>query len=135
MGNPVHAAGSKTYRFGAFEINVSSWHLRRNGRDVHVQELPLRLLLILVEYSGELVTREGLGSRLWPTQTFVEFDDGLNTAVQKIRLTLRDDARNPHFVETAPRQGYRTDRFWFYDKFERRVQIGSISKSLQCFPR
>jgi Tol biopolymer transport system component/DNA-binding winged helix-turn-helix (wHTH) protein len=98
---------TKNYRFGVFELNSLSRQLLKNGREVRVQEQPLRLLLTLLEHPGELVTREELRDKLWATETFVEFDDGLNTAVQKVRQVLGDDARNPRFVETVPRKGYR----------------------------
>src|SRR5439155_19385553 len=81
--------------------------LLEGDREVHLQEQPMRLLMLLLERPGELHTREDLRQRLWPKDTFVEFDDGLNTAIQKIRQVLGDDARNPRFVETVPRQGYR----------------------------
>src|SRR5437868_6778806 len=90
-----------------FEVNLGSRQILKAGREVHLQEQPLRLLLLLLERPAELWTREELQKRLWPNDTFVEFDDGLNTAIQKIRQVLGDEARNPRFVETVPRQGYR----------------------------
>jgi eukaryotic-like serine/threonine-protein kinase len=98
---------TKVYRFGTFEFNAASRQLLKKGREMRLQDQPMRLLASLVERPGELFTREELREKLWPTETFVEFDDGLNTAVQKIRQALGDDARNPRFVETAPRRGYR----------------------------
>ena len=95
----------RTYRFGVFELNLSSRQLLKNGRELHLQEQPLRLLVSLLDRPGELLTREELREKLWLTETFLEFDDGLNTAVQKIRQVLGDDARNPRFVETVPRWG------------------------------
>jgi Tol biopolymer transport system component/DNA-binding winged helix-turn-helix (wHTH) protein len=103
----LSSTSTKVYRFGTFELNTGSRQLLRNGREIHLQDQPMRLLLSLVERPGELLTRDKLREKLWPTETFVEFDDGLNTAVQKIRQVLGDDARNPRFVETAPRKGYR----------------------------
>ncbi len=97
----------RTYRFGVFELNLSSRQLLKNGRELHLQEQPLRLLVSLLDRPGELLTREELREKLWLTETYLEFDDGLNTAVQKIRQVLGDDARNPRFVETVPRCGYR----------------------------
>jgi len=94
-------------RFGIFEVDLRSRQILKAGREVHLQEQPLRLLLLLLERPAELRTREELQNRLWPNDTFVEFDDGLNTAIQKIRQVLGDEARNPRFVETVPRQGYR----------------------------
>ncbi len=98
---------TRTYRFGVFELSLASHQILKNGREIHIQEQPLRLLVFLLERPGELLMREELREKLWPTETFVEFDDGLNTAIQKIRQVLGDDARNPRFVETAPRRGYR----------------------------
>ena len=94
-------------RFGVFEVNLGTRQILKAGREIHLQEQPLRLLMLLLERPGELRTREELQRRLWPNDTFVEFDDGLNTAIQKIRQVLGDEARNPRFVETVPRQGYR----------------------------
>src|SRR5439155_12549263 len=94
-------------RFGIFEVDFRSRQILKGGHEVHLQEQPLRLLLVLLERPGELRTREELQKLLWPNDTFVEFDDGLNTAIQKIRQVLGDEARNPRFVETVPRHGYR----------------------------
>ena len=101
------ASATRVYRFGIFELNVTSRQLFRNGREIRIQEQPRRLLEALVERHGELLTRDELREKLWPTETFVEFDDGLNTAIQKIRQVIGDEARNPRFVETVPRRGYR----------------------------
>ncbi|MBI2690118.1 MAG: PD40 domain-containing protein [Acidobacteria bacterium] len=95
------------YRFGVFEVDLAARQIRKAGREIHLQEQPLRLLTLLLERPNELRTREELQQLLWPNETFVEFDDGLNTAIQKIRQVLGDEARNPRFVETVPRQGYR----------------------------
>ena len=94
-------------RFGSFELNPASGELRKNGARVKLQEQPFQVLRALVQRPGEVVTREELQEHLWPGDTFVEFDDGLNTAVRKIRQALGDAADNPHFVETLPRRGYR----------------------------
>ena len=79
----------------------------RSGSRVKLQDLPLRLLVLLVERPGEIVTREEVRQRLWPEDTFVEFDNSLGVAVRKLREALRDDADTPRFVETVPRRGYR----------------------------
>jgi DNA-binding winged helix-turn-helix (wHTH) protein len=79
------STSTKVYRFGTFELNAGSRQLSKNGREIHLQDQPMRLLVSLVERPGELLTRDKLRKRLWPIETFVEFDDGLNTAVQKIR--------------------------------------------------
>lgn len=93
--------------FGIFEFNPASLELKRNGYPVRLQELPARLLNALLRRPGELVTREQLRVELWPSNTFVQFDAGLNTAMNKVRLALRDSADNPNFIETVPRTGYR----------------------------
>jgi DNA-binding winged helix-turn-helix (wHTH) protein len=81
--------------------------LYRAGVRVRLQEQPFRVLAALLERPGDLITREELRLRLWPEDTFVDFERGLNTAVKKLRQALQDDARNPRFVETLPRRGYR----------------------------
>lgn len=101
------ASATRVYRFGIFELNAGTRQLNRNGREARIQDQPCRVLQALLDRHGELVTREDLREKIWPTETFVEFDDGLNTAVQKIRQALGDDARNPRFIETIPRRGYR----------------------------
>jgi DNA-binding winged helix-turn-helix (wHTH) protein/tetratricopeptide (TPR) repeat protein len=95
------------YRFGPFELNTSEESLSRNGTRLKVQDLPYRLLVILVERPGEIVTREQVRERLWPENTFVEFDNSLGVAIRKIRDALRDNADAPCYVETVPRRGYR----------------------------
>jgi TolB-like protein/DNA-binding winged helix-turn-helix (wHTH) protein len=94
-------------RFGPFEVDVCAGELRRNGTNVHIQDKPLRLLEVLATRHGKLVSREELHKALWPGQTFVEYEDGLNTAVRKLRETLSDRPGKPRFIETVPRRGYR----------------------------
>jgi len=94
-------------RFGLFEADLSAGELRRQGRNVKLQEQPFQVLAVLLRRPGEVVTREELQRELWPADTFVEFDQGLNTAIKKIRQALGDSADNPRFVETIPRKGYR----------------------------
>jgi len=98
---------STIYRFGLYEAHMASGELFRQGRRVKLQEQPLRLLVALLENPGEVVTRELLSQRLWPQGTFVDFDQGLATAVTKLRQALSDNADNPRFVETVPKRGYR----------------------------
>src|ERR1035441_4439711 len=95
------------YRFGPFELNTGEESLARNGTRVKVQGLPYRLLIMLVERPGEIVTREEVRQRLWPENTFVEFDNSLGVAIRKVRDSLNDDAEAPRYVETVPRRGYR----------------------------
>jgi TolB-like protein/DNA-binding winged helix-turn-helix (wHTH) protein len=94
-------------RFEAFEMDLWTGELRRNGRLVELQEQPFQVLAMLLERPGELVTREALRERLWPQDTFVDFDGSLATAIRKVRKALGDSARNPRFVETLPNRGYR----------------------------
>jgi len=93
--------------FGVYEANLRTGELRRSGLKVKLQEKPFQVLSILLERRGDLVTRDELRERLWPSDTFVDFDHGLNTAVNKLREVLGDSASNPRFIETLPRRGYR----------------------------
>jgi DNA-binding winged helix-turn-helix (wHTH) protein/tetratricopeptide (TPR) repeat protein len=95
------------YRFGHFEASSYSGELYRRGHRVRIQELPFRVLITLIEQQGEIVSREDLARQLWTDNTFVEFDQGLSTAVTKLRQAIGDDAANPRFIETVPRRGYR----------------------------
>lgn len=94
-------------RFGIFEADLQSGELRKNGHKVPLQGQPFQVFAILLQHSGKLVTREELRQKVWPEDTFVDFDHGLNTAITKIRTALGDEADNPRFVETMPRRGYR----------------------------
>src|SRR5262245_37794131 len=93
-------------RFGAFEINDQSGELRKNGMRMRLSGQPLQVLAVLVERAGEVVTRDELRSKLWPADTFVDFDHGLNNAVARIREVLDDSSEAPRYVETVPRRGY-----------------------------
>ena len=94
-------------RFEGFEADPRAGELRKQGRKIKLQEKPFQLLCTLLQHPGEVVTREELRERLWPADTFVVFDDNLNTAIKKLREALGDSADNPRFVETLPRHGYR----------------------------
>jgi len=94
-------------RFGAFELDAARGELRRQGRRVPLQELPLRLLTLLLERPGETFRREEIRARLWPDSVVVDFEHGLNTAVRKLRRALGDSPARPRFIETVPRRGYR----------------------------
>ena len=94
-------------RFEVFEVDLQAAELRKRGQKVKLQEQPLRVLAMLLERPGEVVTREEMRQKLWPADTFVDFDHGLNSAVARLREALEDSADEPHFVETVPRQGYR----------------------------
>src|SRR5215470_611788 len=94
-------------RFGTFEIDVRSGELRKRGARIRLQEQPFLVLKILLERPGEIVSREELRSQIWSADTFVDFDNSLNTAINKLREALGDSADNARFIETLPRRGYR----------------------------
>src|SRR5215475_2861126 len=94
-------------RFGVFELDLRAGELRRNGVKVKLQEQPFQVLAELLERPGQVVTREELKNRLWPADTFVDFDHSLNAAIKRLRDALGDSAENPTFVETVARRGYR----------------------------
>ncbi len=103
----VSQQGRSTIRFASYELDLPGGVLRKDGIRVRCQEQPLQVLAALVERPGELVTREELRQRVWPKDTFVDFDHALNTAIKKIRAALNDDADAPRYIETVPRRGYR----------------------------
>jgi TolB-like protein/Flp pilus assembly protein TadD len=94
-------------RFANFEVDVCAGELRKDGARIHLQEQPFQVLTVLLEHPSEVVSREELRQRLWHSDTYVDFDNSLNTAINKIREALGDSAEDPHFVETLPRRGYR----------------------------
>jgi TolB-like protein/Flp pilus assembly protein TadD len=94
-------------RFGPFEVDTRSGELRRHGSRLKLQEQPFQVLVLLLERPGEVVTRDELTKRLWRDNTFVDFDRGLNKAVNRLREVLRDSAEKPRFIETLPQRGYR----------------------------
>ena len=94
-------------RFGVYEVDPYSGELRRNGVKVKLQEQPFQVLAMLLERPGEVISREDLQRRLWPADTYVDFDHSLNAAIKRLRDALRDSADNPRFVETLARRGYR----------------------------
>lgn len=101
------AAPDIVFHFGLFEANPVDGVLRRRGTKVKIQEQPFRLLLLLLERPGEVVTREELRQRLWPEGTYVDFDGSLNVILKRLRAAIDDDPENPRFIETIPRRGYR----------------------------
>jgi cholera toxin transcriptional activator len=94
-------------RFAVFEADLAAGELRKNGARVRLQEQPFQILIYLLDHAGEVVTREELRQKLWPADTFVDFDHSLNTAINKIREALGDSASSPRYVETLARRGYR----------------------------
>jgi DNA-binding winged helix-turn-helix (wHTH) protein/Tol biopolymer transport system component len=103
----VPATGSTRLRVGEIEIDLRCGELRRNGDKIKLQERPFQVLTALIERPGEVVTRQEMQQKLWPTETFGDFEHSINTAVKKLREALGDDAENPRFIETLPRRGYR----------------------------
>jgi len=97
----------QTRGFGVFEVDERAAELRKRGIRIKLQEQPLQILCLLLDHSGEVVTREELRHKLWPAHTFVDFDRSLNKAMTKLRSALGDSAENPRYVETIPRHGYR----------------------------
>lgn len=102
MSSPTH-----TVRFGPFEVDLRSAELKHNGSKIKIPEQCFQILAELVEHPGEVVTREELRQRLWQSETFVDFEHGLNTAVKRLRDALGDSAETPRYIETLPRHGYR----------------------------
>jgi len=94
-------------RFGAFELDLRTSELRKKGLKIKLQEQPFLILVMLLEHPGDMVSREEIRKKLWPTDTFVDFDHGLNTAINRLRTALGDSAESPRFIETLPRRGYR----------------------------
>jgi DNA-binding winged helix-turn-helix (wHTH) protein len=101
------AGTARRYRFGTFEANVATGELRRNGLRVKLNAQPFQMLCLLLERPGELLTREEISRKLWPDGTFVDYEHGVNSAVNRIREALGDTAGNPRFLETLARRGYR----------------------------
>jgi len=112
---------SRIARFGVFELDLSAGELRKNGTKLRLQEQPFQVLALLLERAGDVVTREDLRQELWPADTFVDFDHGLNTAVNKLREVLGDSASSPRFIETLARRGYR-----FIAPVQNSVEKGSV---------
>jgi DNA-binding winged helix-turn-helix (wHTH) protein len=103
----VHSPSSVVYRFGAFELDLSSGELRRNGTRQRIQDQPFQVLVKLLDHAGEIVTREELQRTLWPADTYVSFETGLNTAIKRLREVLGDSSEHPDYIGTIPKRGYR----------------------------
>src|ERR1700723_1730029 len=101
------ASSSRRVYAGLFEIDFGSGEVHKEGRKVQLQEQPFRVLAVLLEHAGEVVTRDQLQAKLWPADTYVGFDEGLNTAIRKLRVAFGHSAENPRFIETVSRRGYR----------------------------
>src|SRR5579863_5920633 len=95
---------SRRVRFASFEMDEIAGELRKDGVKIRLQEQPFQILQILLEHTGEVVTREDLRKRVWPSDTFVDFDHGINNAIKRLREALGDTAETPRFIETIPRR-------------------------------
>src|SRR5512133_72528 len=115
-------------RFGPFVLDVHSGELHKNGSKLKVQPQPIQVLTILLEHPGELVTREEIRTRIWPSDTFVDFEHGLNTAVKKLRQALGDESETPAYIQTLPRRGYRFTGSLEEDEEYRPQLINSVSE-------
>ena len=104
--NPFDSS-RRVLKFGVFEADLAAGELRKNGAKLRLQDQPFQVLALLLENPGQVVSRDELRRKLWPSDTFVDFDNGLNTAINKIREALEDSADHPKFIETLPRRGYR----------------------------
>ncbi len=103
----LETRNSGVLRFATFQVDLRSGELRKQGVKIKLQEQPFRVLTVLLQSPGEVVTREELRNQNWPPDTFVDFENSLNTAINKLRDALGDSADNPRFIETLPRRGYR----------------------------
>ena len=101
------AGSASLFHFGVFELDLRAGELRKRGIRIKIQEQPLQILGLLIECPGEVVTREQIQKKLWDGDTFVDFDNAINSAVRKMRDALGDTSENPRFVETVARRGYR----------------------------
>src|SRR5690348_2418385 len=106
-GIPLLTGRRRSIRFEDFEVDPASGELRKQGVKIKLQEQPFQALIALIERPGGVVTREELQERLWPPDTVVDFDRGLNKAINRVREALGDDADRPRFIETLPQRGYR----------------------------
>ena len=104
---PHSSSEARLLRFGVFEVDLAAGELRKNGARIRLQEQPFQVLAALLQNAGQVVTRDHLREKIWPADTFVDFDHSVNTAVNKIREALGDSAASPRFVETLARRGYR----------------------------
>jgi cholera toxin transcriptional activator len=104
---PVPQNSSELIRFGVFEVDLTAGELRKSGMKLRLQGQPFQVLALLLEHAGAVVTREELQQKLWTSDTFVDFDHSLNTAINKVREALGDTATSPRYVETVARKGYR----------------------------
>jgi DNA-binding winged helix-turn-helix (wHTH) protein len=103
----LEARSTEMLRFGTFEVDLPAGELRKQGKRIKLQDQPFQVLAVLLQRPEKVVSREELRKQIWPDDTFVDFDNSLNTAINKLREALGDSADNPRFIETLPRRGYR----------------------------
>src|SRR5271157_6465103 len=101
------SGNGRPIRFGVFEVDLHTGELRKQGLRIKLRDQPFQILLLLLAHPGEVVSRDELQKQLWPADTFVDFDRGLNKAVNHLRDALGDSAESPRFIETLPKRGYR----------------------------
>ena len=116
-------------RFADFEVDLRAGELHKAGRKIRLQIQPFHILAMLLEQPGEVVTRAELQKKLWPADTFVDFDHSLNTAIKKLRQALSDDKKKPRFVETLPKRGYR-----FIGAVEHAAKLNALPKMREASP-
>src|SRR5277367_4248256 len=104
---PEHLQPEGGLRFGAYHVNLRTGELRKDGRKIRLAGRPFQILALLLEQPGELLTRKELQDRLWSADTFVDFEHGVNAAILTLRRALCDSHKNPRYIETLPRRGYR----------------------------
>jgi len=120
------------FRIREFELDAATGELRKAGTLVKLQPQPFRVLLLLVERAGQLVTREEIQRCLWTDSTFVDFEHGINFSINQIREALEDDAEMPRYVETLPRRGYRLLRKW--KRLMRMHRARALKRPSPCCP-
>src|ERR1700675_1582311 len=103
----THARPFSTYRFGPYYVDIPAGQLRKHGAKIRLAGQPFEILVMLLERAGQVVTREEIQHRLWSNETFVDFENSLNKAINKLRQALADSSEHPPYIETLPRRGYR----------------------------
>ncbi len=126
---PIPSTSVPPARFGPFEVDFRAGELLKNGRRIRLQDQPLQVLAMLLEHPGYVVTRDEFRQKLWPNDTFVDFDHGLNNAINRLRDALNDSAEAPRFIETLPRRGYR-----FMEAVESLVEPGPAAAASSASP-
>src|SRR5579864_8998187 len=105
---PTSSSSPQRFRFGdGYELDLAAYELRRDGRALRLPRIPMEVLRLLLEQRGNLVTRDEIIERIWGREVFVDTDNSINAAIRKIRQVLKDDADEPHFIQTVPAKGYR----------------------------